>query len=55
LELKFKTSIGPHRQGLGVRKKGATMVASMSLGESWLQAAWADDKVARETYYDKRE
>jgi len=54
LELKFKTSIEPHTRGWGVRKKGETTVASMSLGESWLQAAQADEEVARETHYPKR-
>ena len=52
--MKFKTSIGPHTRGSGVRKKGETTVASMSLGESWLQAGWPDDEVARETQYAKR-
>jgi len=34
LELKFKTSIGPHTRGSGIRKKAKTTVVSMSLGES---------------------
>jgi len=54
LELKFKTFIGPHKRGSGVRKKGETTVASMSLGESEVQAAWADNEVARKTHYAKR-
>ena len=54
LELKFKTSIGAHTGGSGVRTKGETTVASMSLGERYLQEVWADDKAARETHYTKR-
>jgi len=36
------------------QKKGESIVASMSLGESELEAVWADDEVARETHLAKR-
>jgi len=54
LELKFKTFIGLHKRGSGMRKKCATTVVSKLRHEGYIQAAWADDKVAWETHYAKR-